>query len=92
MINPENCELPEFDFSGDGDPERMFLQGDSDSVLTKLAEDCGWGEELRNRISGRMVKEGQQPDENASCYALRWAESRVKRKGKAPKQLENESR
>lgn len=47
LINMENTALSGFDFDDKIDyPERLFLQGKCDDVVTKLAKDCGWEDEF----------------------------------------------
>jgi len=47
LINMENTAYSGFDFEdADKYPERLFLQGKCDEVVTKLAKDCGWEDEF----------------------------------------------
>lgn len=50
LINRENNAWSGFDFEKGG-PNRLFLKGDCDDVITKLAKDIGWDEDLNKLIA-----------------------------------------
>ena len=58
LINLENTDFSGYDFKTKYKPERLFLQGKCDDVVTKISKDCGWGEDFSKRIANSK----NQPD------------------------------
>lgn len=48
LINLENTDYSGFDFVSKYTPERLFLKGKCDDVVTKIVRDCGWIDEFKD--------------------------------------------
>jgi len=47
LINIENTAENGFDFASKYYPERLFLKGKSDDIVTKICKDVGWIDEFK---------------------------------------------
>lgn len=47
LINLENTDYSGYDFVSKYNPERLFLKGKCDDVVTKICKDLGWSEEFK---------------------------------------------
>lgn len=65
LINMENTDYSGYDFENKADyPERLFLKGKCDEVVTKLATDCGWKDEFSQLTTKCKIPEEEPKEES----------------------------